>query len=424
MKRRVAITGLGAVTPVGNDADSTWASLVAGRSGVVGITSFAADGYPVRIAGLVKDFDVAPYLADRRLRRYLTRAAEFGVGATAQALADSSVGQETYRPEERGISMAGNVGRPSLQELADIACQLTSDNGRPSYRPTPVSALSRAQNVPVAVMALLARCEGPMISVNTACAASSHAIGEAFRRIQAGEAKLMLAGGYDALTSYLDVLGFSLLGALTAEYNDEPERASRPFDRARSGFVIGEGAVVVVLEDWEAAKARGARIYAELVGYGSSMNAYRITDSPPDGGGAILAMANALKEASLSPQDVDYVAAHGTGTPGNDVSETVALKHVFGPHARRLTVSSPKSMTGHLTAAAGGLNVLAAVYAMRDQIVPPTINLEHPDPELDLDYVANRARPVRVRAALVNAFAFGGTNACLALRLSTSAATA
>jgi 3-oxoacyl-[acyl-carrier-protein] synthase II len=226
----------------------------------------------------------------------------------------------------------------------------------------------------------------------------------------------MIAGGCDSLTTYLDVLGFSLLGALTTEYNDDPERASRPFDRERSGFVLGEGAVVAVLEEWNAARARGATLYAELVGYGSSLNAYRITDAPPDGSGPILAIANALKESGLRADEVDYVVAHGTSTPGNDLCETMALKEVFGPDAYRLAVSSPKSMTGHLTAATGGLNLLAAVCALRDQLVPPTINYEHPDPRLDLDYVPNRARPMPVRAALVNAFAFGGTNAALVVR--------
>jgi 3-oxoacyl-[acyl-carrier-protein] synthase II len=255
-----------------------------------------------------------------------------------------------------------------------------------------------------------------MISVSTACTASAHALGEAFRHIQEGDARMMIAGGYDSLISYLDVLGFSLLGALASAYNDDPQRASRPFERDRAGFVLGEGAVVAVLEDWEGARARGARIQAEVVGYGSSMNAYRMTDAPPDGGGTVIAVANALKESGLRPDEVDYVAAHGTSTPGNDLCETMALKRVFGPDAQRLAVSSVKSMTGHLTAAAGGLNLLATVGALRDQMVPPTINLENSDPKLDLDYVPNQARKTRVRAAMLNAFAFGGTNASMVVR--------
>jgi 3-oxoacyl-[acyl-carrier-protein] synthase II len=254
-----------------------------------------------------------------------------------------------------------------------------------------------------------------MIAINTACAASAHSIGEAFRRIQDGEARMMVAGGYDALTSYVDLLGFGLLGALTTDFNDAPAKASRPFDRSRSGFVIGEGAVVVILEELEAARRRGARIYAELAGYGSSMNAYRVTDSPPDGGGAISAIASAIRASGLPTEAIGYVVAHGTSTPGNDLSETVALKSVFGPHAYALSISSPKSMTGHMTAAAGALNVLVGAMAIQDQVVPPTINLDHPDPHLDLDYVPNVARRQPVDGVLVNAFAFGGTNASLVL---------
>lgn len=413
MDRRVAITGLGAVTPVGNDAASTWASLVAGRSGVGRITTFPADTFPVRIAGTVKDLDIDEYVADRRLRRHLSRAAGFGVAASLQALRDAGIGSDSYAPEERGVAMGGSVGRAELQELADMSFLIHSTDGRQLYRQAPSDVLLRDQNVGAATIAMLGGCQGPMISVSTACSGSAHALGEAFRRVQEGEAKLMLAGGYDALTTWLDVLGFSLLGALTTEYNDDPERASRPFDRERSGFVLGEGAVVAVLEDREAAEARGATIYAELAGYGSSMNAYRITDAPPDGGGAILAMASALRDSGLRPEQIDYVVAHGTGTAGNDVCETVAIKDVFGEHAHRLTISSPKSMTGHLTSAAGGLNLLAGVMAIRDQVVPPTINYENPDPKLDLDYVPNVARQREVRAVMVNAFAFGGTNASL-----------
>jgi 3-oxoacyl-[acyl-carrier-protein] synthase II len=416
MPKRVAITGLGAVTPVGNDVPSTWEALVAGRSGIGPITTFPAETFSVRIAGMVRDFDLEPYLPDRRMQRLLSRAAGFGVAACLQAMSDAGLEPDTYRPHERGLSMGGSVGRPELEELAEILHEWHASEGRRLARQAPASVLLRSQNTATATMGLLADCQGPIISVSTACSASSHAIGEAFRRIQEGEATLMIAGGYDSLTTYLDVVGFSLLGALATEYNDNPARASRPFDRDRSGFVLGEGAVVVILEEWEAARARGARIYAELAGYGSSLNAYRITDAPPDGSGPILAIANALKESGLRPDEVDYVVAHGTSTPGNDLCETVALKAVFGQDAYRLAISSPKSMTGHLTCAAGGLNLLAAALAMRDQIVPPTINLEHPDPKLDLDYVPNTARRMPVRAALVNAFAFGGTNAALMVR--------
>jgi 3-oxoacyl-[acyl-carrier-protein] synthase II len=414
--RRVAITGLGAVTPVGNDAASTWASLVAGRTGVGPITTFDASTYEVRIAAEVKGFDLASRLPGRRTARHLTRAGGFGVAAAQEALADAGLRPEHYERHEKGVAMGATMGRPDIDEMVEMAHTIRSSEGRRYLRQSPGGVLARDQRTPMGIMAGLAGGEGPMVAVSTACTASAHAIGEAFRLIQEGDAGLMLAGGYDSLISYLDVMGFGLLGALVAGYNDDPTRASRPFERDRAGFVLGEGAVVVVLEDWDRARARGARIHAELAGYGSSMNAYRMTDAPPDGGGTIVAVAGALRESGLRPEDVDYVAAHGTSTPGNDLCETMALKAVFGEHAPRLAVSSVKSMTGHLTAAAGGLNLLAAVGALREQVVPPTINLDHPDPKLDLDYVPHTARRTRVRAAMVNAFAFGGTNASLVVR--------
>jgi 3-oxoacyl-[acyl-carrier-protein] synthase II len=386
---------------------------VSGRSGIGPITTFPAEHYRVRIAGLVKDFHLQDYLPGRSYDRYLSRGAAFGVAAFLQAMAGARVTPDTYEPWERGVSIGCGVKWPEPQHLSDMLDLMRRTEGRELPRHAPLDVLVRSHNAGMSVMALLGHCQGPMISVSTACASSAHAIGEAFRRIQDGEARLMAAGGYDAMTSYVDVLGFNLLGALTTEHNDTPERASRPFDRERSGFVLGEGAVVFVLEEYESAVARGAAILAEVLGYGSSMNAYRITDSPPDGGGAILAMANALSESGLEAGQIDYVVAHGTSTPGNDLSETVAIKEVFGQNASRLAVSSPKSMTGHLTAGAGALNLLAAVYALRTQTVPPTINYEHPDPKLDLDYVPNKSRSMPVRAAMVNAFAFGGTNAVL-----------
>ena len=416
MRRRVAITGLGAVTPLGNDVESTWAGLVAGRSGIGPLTAFDCSAYPVRIAGEVKGFRLEDRLPDARFARHLSRAAGFGVAASLEALGNSKLGPGDYAADRVGIALGGHVGRPLLEELGEILTVMAGSEHPRLVPQEPSRVVMRDQSTAIAVLGMVAGAQGPPISVSTACAGSSHAVGEAYRRIQEGDAEVMLAGGHDALTTYLDVLGFSLLGALTDRYNDEPERASRPFDRDRSGFVIGEGAVAVVLEEWESAVARRAPILAELVGYGSSMNAFRITDSPPDGGGAILAMANALKDGPTDPGTLSYLVAHGTSTPGNDLSETVAIKAVFGDHARRLAISSPKSMTGHLTSAAGSLNLLAAVLAIRDSVVPPTINLEHPDPKLDLDYVPNRSRQLKVGAAMVNAFAFGGTNASLVVR--------
>jgi 3-oxoacyl-[acyl-carrier-protein] synthase II len=409
---RVAITGIGAVTPVGADAPSTWAALKAGRSGVGPITTFDASTFPVRIAGMVKDFD-PEMLPDRHLMRRLHRGAAFGLAAGVEAVRAAAIPAGTYDPYECGVSMGGSVARPELQEFSDIFYERGQSDGHRLYRSPPSRTVVISQNVASAELASFAGAQGPMIGISTACTASSHAIGEAFRCIQDGEAKMMLAGGYDALTSWVDVLGFTLLGALTKDYNDDPERASRPFDRDRTGFVLGEGGVVMTLEDLDCARERGAEIHAEIAGYGSSLNAYRMTDPPPDGGGAVIAMTRALRDSGFTAQDIDYVVAHGTGTPAGDVSETVAIKGALGEHSKRLVVTSPKSMTGHTTCAAGALNLLAALGAIRDNVVSPTTNLDNPDPELDLDYVPNRAREMEVNVVMTNAFAFGGTNGAM-----------
>lgn len=414
--RRVAITGIGAVTPLGNDAAQTWAGLVAGRTGISELATFDASTFPVRIAGQVTGFQPAEAIPATVSRKHLSRAAMFAVAAAREALEDAGDGWRDIDPYERGVALGGTVGRPELQELVDMSHQLAQSKGTDIPRQAPRDVMRRNQNVALSWVARVADGRGPLVSVSTACAGAAHALGEAYRRIQDGDATLMLAGGFDALTTWMDVLGFGLLGALTTGSNDDPGRACRPFDATRSGFVLGEGAVVAVLEDWDSAVARGARIHAELAGYGSTLNAYRITDSPPDGGGAITAMRDALADAGLAPEDIDYVVAHGTGTPGNDASETVAIKEVFGGHAYELSVSSPKSMTGHLTSAAAGVNLVAALGALREQVVTPTVNLDHPDPKLDLDYTPRVARRRPVRAVLVNAFAFGGTNACFVVR--------
>ncbi len=411
--RRVVITGMGAVTPVGHDAPSTWEALVAGRSGVGPLTTFDATTFPVRIGGQVRDFRLADHVPGAARTRHLSRPGRFGLAAAAQALRAAGVTPATHDPADCGVAMGASVGRVDLQGFVDIGHLRHTSGETAILRHPPGDVLTRDQNVPVAAMAGLGGFTGPVVGVSTACSGAGHAIGEAFRLVQEGDATLMLAGGFDSLTSWVDLLGFSLLGALTTGYNDDPEHASRPFEADRSGFVIAEGGVVFVLEELTAARARGAPVLAELLGYHSTLNAYRITDSPPDGGGAIPAMAGAMAEAGRGPGDIDYIAAHGTGTPGNDASETVAIKEVFGPDAYRVAISSPKSVTGHLTSAAAGLNLLAAVGAIRHSVVPPTVNLDHPDPKLDLDYVPNVARRTPVRAALVNAFAFGGTNTCL-----------
>ena len=413
---RVAITGIGAVTPVGTDTESTWAALKAGRSGVGPITTFDISSYPVKIGGMCDDFDAQSQLPPSPVNRYLHRAERFGVAAAAQALADAGLEPGAYPPHEVGVAMGASVDRPTAQELSDALYVRKESEGRELVRSAPSRALEISQTTGCARIAQIAGAGGPMIGVSTACTASIHAIGEAYRRIQDGDARAMVAGGCDALTSWLDVLGFALLGALTTEHNDDPESGSRPFELNRTGFVIGEGAVVFVLEDLESAQARGAEPIAELAGYSASLNAYRMTDPPPDGGGAVLAMEGALAEAGLGPTDVDYVVAHGTGTPSGDISETIGIKRVFGDHAKKLAVTSPKSMVGHTTCAAGALNVLAGILAMRDSTVSPTINYDTPDPELDLDYVGNEARELEVNTVVTNAFAFGGTNGALCLR--------
>lgn len=411
--RRVVITGQGAVTPVGNSAPSTWDAFMAARSGVGPIRTFDATTFPVRIAGMVRDFTIEDHVKDPLLFSQLSRQGRFGLAAAAEALCDAGVDDDHYPAAERGVCLGATAGRPELDELAEIFHRIRE--GDDLVRHPPRRVLERDQNTSTMAIARLAGCAGPVSGVSTACTASGHAIGEAYRLIQDGDARLMVAGGCDSLITWLDVLGFSLLGALTRDHAEDPEAASRPFSDDRAGFVLGEGAVMFVLEDLESAVARGAEIYAEIVGYSSTMNAYRMTDPPPDGGGVTLAMAQALSESGLAPEEIGYVAAHGTSTPGNDICETNAIKEVFGPAASLLAVSSVKSMVGHLTAAAAGLGLLGAMGTLRTGMAPPTINLDTPDPKLDLDYVARQAKPVRTDAAMINAFAFGGTNACLVI---------
>lgn len=411
MNRRVVVTGMGAVTPLGNDAPSTWQGLTEGRSGVGQLTSIDTTGFEVTIAGEVKDFTLGDVVPRSVGLRHLLRPGTFGVGAAWEALRDAGVDKQTYDGADMGVAMGACVDRPDLQWLVDVGA-LRDETGRDdAFTPyAPSDALAYSQNIAAAAMARMLDATGPMLGLSTACSSSGHAIGEAFRLLQEGDATLMLAGGYDALTTWLDLVCFNLLGALTKDYNDDPQRASRPFDGERSGFVLGEGGVVLVLEELEAARARGARILAEILGYSTSLNAWRMTDSPPDGSGAIESMQGAIADAGLEPADIDYIVAHGTSTPGNDSSETAAIKKVFGDDAERVLISSPKSMAGHLTAAAASLSVLTAIGAINHGVVPPTINQETPDRRLGLDFVANTARERNVRHALVNAFAFGGTN--------------
>jgi 3-oxoacyl-[acyl-carrier-protein] synthase II len=408
----IVITGIGAVTPVGADAESTWQGLRSGKSGIQRIDYYDVSSFPVQIAGICSDFDESR-LPSSDGAKYLHRGERFGVAAGAEAVQSAGIDDGVYDPADIGVVIGGSVARPELQEFSDAFAVRQASDGHEMHRFPPEKTHRDSQNNAATEIARLAGAQGPVIGVSTACTASAHALGEALRMMQEGDARMMIAGGFDALTTWCDLLGFSLLKALTTEYNDDPEHASRPFDRNRSGFVLGEGSVIMVLEEREAAEERGANVLAELVGYGSSLNAYRMTDPPPDGGGAVIAMNAALEEAGLTTGDVDYVVAHATSTPAGDPSETVAIKRVFGDDADGIVVTSPKSMTGHTTCAASALNLLAGIYAMRDSVVSPTINVDDQDPECDLDVVANAAREMEVDVVLVNGFAFGGTNGAL-----------
>jgi 3-oxoacyl-[acyl-carrier-protein] synthase II len=414
--RRIVVTGLGAVTPVGNDVPSTWGSLLAGRSGIDHIRHFPVETFPVRIAGTVKNFELSERLADPRLTRLLGRGGGFGVAAMLEALGDAGFSKDLYDPGAMGIAVGSLCPRPAPEYMVyRTLSHLHPERSAELVYHSPLEMVAGNRNTGVGVMGVLSGCEGPVISTDNACSSAANAIGAAFQCIQDGEAKLMIAGGYGDYT-WMDLIGFFLLGALARDGDLHPEKAFRPFDRKRGGFVLGEGSVIMILEDQESALQRGARIYAELVGYASSMNAYRITDSPVDGGGAVIAMQRALEQSGLATTDIDYVAAHGTATEDNDRAETAALKQVFGDHAYALAISAPKAMTGHLLGAAAALNLLVSICAMRDGIVPPTVNLENPDPALDLDYIPNVARRMRVRAALVNAYGFAGVNTSLIVR--------
>jgi 3-oxoacyl-[acyl-carrier-protein] synthase II len=412
--RRVVITGMGVVSPVGLDLASTWRAVCEGKSGVGAITLFPAASFPCRIAAEVPDY--SPDLLtteERQYLSYLNRPAQFAILATRKAMESASLGAGLYPSNRLGIAVGSSGSRPDLQSLGRVYRE-TTDRGVPSAL-DPAAYLSRSHSSGAGVLAILYSARGPTFTVSTACAAGAQAIGAAFRAIQRSDAELMIAGGYDSLIGEVDMLGFSLLGALSNR-NSEPERASRPFDRDRDGFVIGEGAGILILEERGHALARGARIFAEVAGYGESMTAYRITDSPPDGDGLWQAIAGALADAKVAPGEVDYINAHGTSTLQNDRSETAAIKRVFGESAFGVPVSSTKSVTGHLVGAAGAIELAFCVRAIQDQIVPPTINYDHADPRCDLDYVPNRARKAPVRIALSNSFGFGGNCASLVVK--------
>ncbi len=408
MQRRVVITGLGVVSPLGLDTPSTWAALLEGRSGIDRITRFDASEYPCRIAGEVRGFDPLRYM-DRREARKMDTFTHYAVAASLEALRDSTLDLAREDPDRIGVYIGSGIGGMGLLEQTHR--ELLERGPR---RVSPFFIPGMILNMASGQVSILLGLRGPNLAVATACATGSHAIGESFRMIQRGTADVMLAGGTEASICPLALAGFSAMKALSTR-NDAPAAASRPFDAGRDGFVMSEGAGVVVLEEREHARARGARIYAEVVGYGVSGDAYHISAPPPEGGGAVRAMQAALDDAGLRPESVDYINAHGTSTPAGDRVETQAVKTVFGKHAHRLAFASTKSMTGHLLGAAGGLETVITALAIHHDTIPPTINYETPDPQCDLDCVPNVARRTRVRVALNNSFGFGGTNASLIL---------
>ncbi|KWX07484.1 3-oxoacyl-ACP synthase [Hydrogenibacillus schlegelii] len=409
MRRRVVITGLGVVTPIGNDVETFWNNLVAGRSGVGPITAFDASDFPTRIAAEVKGFDPEAYM-DKKEARRVDRFIQFAGAATRMALEGAGLKITPDIAERVGVIIGSGIG--GLATLEENTRALLERGPR---RVSPFLVPMMIANMGSGYVSILFGAKGPNTTVVTACASGTHAIGEATEMIRRGIADVMIAGGSEAAIRPLGLAGFTSMKALSTR-NDAPEAASRPFDRGRDGFVMGEGAGVVVLEALEFAERRGARIIAEVAGYGLSADAYHLTAPAPEGEGAARAMRLALQDAGLRPEDVDYINAHGTSTEYNDLAETQAIKAVFGEHAYRLKVSSNKSMIGHLLGAAGGVEAVATALTIARGIIPPTINLTDPDPELDLDYVPNVAVRADVRVALSNSFGFGGHNAVLVLK--------
>jgi 3-oxoacyl-[acyl-carrier-protein] synthase II len=405
--RRVVITGMGVVTPLGNDVDTLWANLLAGKCGVHKITHFDPAAYDTRIAAQVKGFDASPAFPSPKEARRSDRYTQFGVGAAHQALRDSGLDLEKVNRDEVGVFIGSGIGGLHTTE-EQHKIMLNRGPGRLSPFMIPMLILNMASGL----FSMFYKLRGPNIATCTACATASHAMGEAWRTIKMGDAQVMFAGGTEATITPLGIGGFCAMRAMSTR-NDDPQHSSRPFDLGRDGFVMGEGAGVIVLEEIEHAKARGARIYCELTGYGNTADANHMTAPDPEGTGAARCMQMALRNARLNPADIDYINAHGTSTPLGDIAETKAIKTVFGEHARKLAISSTKGATGHMLGATGAVEMAICVKALQHQTVPPTINLEQPDPECDLDYVPHTPRECRVDAVVNNSFGFGGHNASL-----------
>jgi beta-ketoacyl-acyl-carrier-protein synthase II len=407
--RRVVVTGLGTLSPVGNTAEEFWSSLVQGRSGVGMITKFDTTGYPTRIAGEVQNFDPLNFV-DKKEARRLDPYLQYAIASSVLAVQDAALDTGKVDGTRFGVLIGSGIGGIStLLESHRNLLEKGPDRVSPFFIPMLIA------NMASGLVSMRFGAKGPNSAVVTACATGNHAIGDSFKIIQRNDADIMIAGGSEAIIVPLTIAGFCSMKAMST-HNDEPTKAMRPFDANRDGFVAGEGAGIVVLEALEHALARDARIYAEIVGYGMTGDAHHMTAPDPEGDGAARAMAAAVRDAGLDVSAIGYINAHGTSTPYNDKFETIAIKRVFGDHARRLAVSSTKSMTGHLLGAAGGIEAIATVLALHHGVLPPTINYETPDPDCDLDYVPNQARKQQVEVALSNAFGFGGTNAALAFR--------
>jgi len=407
-KRRVVVTGLGAVCPVGNNVSDAWKNILDGKSGIRKITRFDATPFASHIAGEVKNFDVTTILSPKEARRMDTFI-HYGLAAGIEALGDAGITKQPENAERIGVNIGSGIGGLPLIEETD---KLLHDSG--PRKISPFFIPGAIINMVSGNLSIMYGLKGPSLALVTACTTATHCIGDSARLIEYGDVDVMVAGGAESTVSPLGIGGFAAARALSTR-NDDPETASRPWDIGRDGFVLGEGAGVLVLEEYEHAKKRGATIYCELSGYGMSADANHITAPCEDGEGAARCMANALRNGGIDPTQVDYINAHGTSTPLGDIAETIAIKRMFGEHAKSLAVSSTKSSVGHLLGAAGGVEAVFTALAIRDQTAPPTINLHEQDPECDLDYVPNTARPMTIRSAVSNSFGFGGTNGTLVL---------
>ncbi len=408
-RRRVVVTGLGMVTCLGKDVPSTWEGILAGRSGITAVNHFDASQYKTRFAGLVRDFNPEDAMPAKELRRY-DEFMHYGMAAGIQAMADAGLAVTPENADRIGVALGAGIGGIStIERNHDVLLESGPNKISPFFVPGSII------NLAAGLLAIRFGLKGPNLALATACTTATHCIGLAARLISYGDADVMVAGGAEKGSSPLGMAGFAAARALSSR-NDAPQAASRPFDKDRDGFVLGDGAGVLVLEEYEHAVARGARIYAELIGFGMSDDAFHITAPPETGEGAAAAMRNALRDAGIAPSEVDYINAHGTSTPAGDIAESKAIETVFGDHAFKVAVSSTKSMIGHLLGAAGGVEAIFSVLAIRDNIAPPTINLDNPDPECRLDYVPHKARAMPVNITLSNSFGFGGTNGSLVFR--------